>query len=85
MSGDARPLIAFIQSFGPPAGHHWTTNFHIEGEGDDATMLVESIFIRGGVAGGRGKYVNTMQRVGGEWKFAERRAEQYAAQKQDVE
>lgn len=78
-------LIAFIGSFGPPGGHHWTTNFLIEGDGDDATMLVESIFIRGGDAGGRGRYVNTMKRVGGRWKFAERKAEQYTAEKQDVE
>lgn len=78
-------LIAFIGSFGPPGGHHWTTNFLIEGDGDDATMLVESIFIRGGDAGGRGKYVNTMKRVDGRWKFAERKAEQYTAKKQDVE
>ena len=78
-------LIAFIGSFGPPGGHHWTTNFLIEGDGDDATMLVESIFIRGGDAGGRGKYVNTMKRVDGRWKFAERKAEQYTAEKQDVE
>ena len=78
-------LVAFIGSFGPPGGHHWTTNFLIEGDGDDATMLVESIFIRGGDASGRGKYVNTMKRVDGRWKFAERKAEQYTAKKQDVE
>ena len=78
-------LIAFIGSFGPPGGHHWTTNFLVDGDGDDATMLVESIFILGSNAGGRGRYVNTMKRVGGRWKFAERKAEQYAARKQDVE
>ena len=78
-------LIAFIGSFGPPGGHHWTTNFLVDGDGNDATMLVESIFIRGSDAGGRGRYVNTMKRVGGRWKFAERKAEQYTARKQDVE
>ena len=42
----------------------------IEGDDDDATMLVESIFVRGNEVGGRGKYVNTMKRVDGKWKFA---------------
>ena len=63
-------LIAFIESFGSPGGQHWTTNFLIEGDDDDATMLVESIFVRGNEVGGRGKYVNTMKRVDGKWKFA---------------
>ena len=65
-------LIAFIRSFGPPGGHHWTTNFLIEGDGDDAIMLVESIFVRGNEVGGRGQYRNTMKRIDGKWKFAER-------------
>lgn len=65
-------LIEFIRSFGSPGGHHWTTNFEIEGDRDDATMLVESIFVRGNEVGGRGQYRNTMKRVDGRWKFAER-------------
>lgn len=63
-------LIEFVNSRGSPSSQHWATNFVIEGDDDDATMLADLLFIRGDVASGRGKYINTMRRVDGEWKFA---------------
>jgi ketosteroid isomerase-like protein len=63
-------LIYFVESLGAPSGQHWATNFVIEGDKDNATMLADLFLIRGNKAGGRGKYINTLERVDGKWKFA---------------
>jgi hypothetical protein len=64
----------------PPEGvriRHWTTNPIIEGEGDRATLRLYVMSIRidaqGRQIGFSGVYDDRLERVGGAWKFAQRR------------
>jgi len=74
IKGRAAP-IALVDSMGnntPPPTRHWVTNFRFEGEGDEATMLADLAVLKQNVVVASGRYVNSMQRVEGEWKFRHR-------------
>ena len=62
-------LIAMVESLGAPDAQHWTTNFVIEGDQDDAMMESDLIVFRDNGVGVRRKYLDTLQRVDGSWKF----------------
>ena len=62
-------LIAMVESMDAPDAQHWATNFVIEGDQDDAMMESDLIVFRDNGVGVRSKYLDTLQRVDGSWKF----------------
>ena len=62
-------LIAMVESMGAPDAQHWTTNYVIDGDQDDAMMESDLIVFRDNGVGVRRKYLDTLQRVDGSWKF----------------
>jgi hypothetical protein len=65
-------LIDMVKRMGPRNDRHWVCNLVIDGDGDEATMKAYFALIRERGIAATGKYVNTMKKVTGKWRFARR-------------
>ncbi len=64
-------LRQMVTSLGDPGPRHWTTNIVIEPADDEsANMTVDLAVLQGARVLITGRYINTLRRVDGRWKFA---------------
>ena len=68
-------LLAFARGFQErmSGARHWNNNLIIEGDGDDARTSCYLMLWRGGKVVSEAKYVDTLRRVDGQWRFTSRK------------
>jgi len=68
-------LVAFARGFQErmAGARHWNNNLVIEGDGDEARTSCYLMLWRGGEPVSEAKYVDTLSRIDGQWRFTSRK------------
>ena len=68
-------LATFARGFQQrlPGARHWNNNLVIDGDGDLATTTCYLQLWREGQLASEGRYVDTLRKIDGQWRFASRK------------
>lgn len=68
-------LATFARGFQQrlPGARHWNNNLVIDGDGDQATTTCYLQLWREGQLASEGRYVDTLRKIDGQWRFASRK------------